>query len=194
MTLKKKILLSVAALLSLAVASIAIAISYDSACPPAPALTADGPRMHAIVRRCYGGPESLSYEVVAKPVPKDDQVLVKVRAASVNPADWHMMTGKPYVLRLSAGFGTPQDNRAGVDFAGTVEAVGKDVTRFKPGDAVFGGVRGAFAEYLVVSEKRSITHQPAELSFEEALRFPSPASPRCRPCATRAGCRPGRRC
>ena len=90
----------------------------------------------------------LQLEKIEKPTPADDQLLVKVHAAALNPLDWHYMRGEPYLMRLSSGLGTPNDPRVGVDFAGTVEAVGKNVTRFKPGDEVFGGADGAFAEYV----------------------------------------------
>ena len=94
--------------------------------------------MKAIVYRCYGSPDVLRLEDVARPVPADNEVLVKVHAASVNPLDWHYVRGKPYVMRLDAGLGAPKIPRLGVDFAGTVESVGGSVTRFKPGDEVFG--------------------------------------------------------
>ena len=99
--------------------------------------------MKALVARCYGAPDVLTLEQVAKPTPADDQLLVKVHAAALNPVDWHYMRGSPYIMRLSSGVGAPKDARIGVDFAGTVEAVGKNVTRFKPGDEVFGGANGA---------------------------------------------------
>lgn len=100
-------------------------------------------RMKAVVVRCYGSPDVLGLEEIAKPAPADDQVLVRVHAASVNPKDWRLMRGSPYVLRMPDGVGTPKRTRIGTDFAGTVEAVGKNVTRFKPGDEVFGGTTGA---------------------------------------------------
>jgi NADPH:quinone reductase-like Zn-dependent oxidoreductase len=170
-TLKRKILLSLGAIVTLAIVTFAIAISYETPCPAAIPVSTEGARMQAFVHRCYGGSESLSFEAVAKPVPADDQVLVKVHAASVNPYDWHMMTGKPYVMRLATGLGKPENTRAGADFAGTVESVGRDVTHFKPGDEVFGDANGSFAEYLTVRE-RSMAHKPAELSFEQAAAMP----------------------
>ena len=173
MTRKKKILVAFTSLLMLAIASFAIAISYDSPCGPAPALAGDTPRMHAIVRRCYGGSEALSYEQIAKPVPRDNQVLVRVRAASVNPYDWHMVTGKPYILRLGSGIGAPEHTRVGADFAGVVETVGGKVTKYKPGDEVFGTAGGAFAEYVAIGESSSsIAHKPARLNFEQAAAMP----------------------
>ncbi len=99
-----------------------------------------GSKMKAIVYHNYGPPEVLQLEEIEKPVPNDNQVLVKIRAVSVNPFDWHFMEGVPYIARLLA-FGPmkPKSPRLGVDFAGTVEAVGKNITQFKPGDEVFGG-------------------------------------------------------
>jgi NADPH:quinone reductase-like Zn-dependent oxidoreductase len=128
--------------------------------------------MKAIVYRCYGSPEVLAFEDTAKPVPADDEVLVKVHAAAVNPLDWHYMRGTPYFLRLGSGLGSPKDSRLGVDFAGTVEAVGKDVTRYKAGDAVFGGANGAFAEYVTIAENRGLAAKPANVSFEQAASAP----------------------
>jgi NADPH:quinone reductase-like Zn-dependent oxidoreductase len=171
-TRKKKILLVIAAIVMLAVASGAFILSHDSPCRPAAPLAADVPRMHAVMHRCYGGSESLSYEEIARPVPGDDEVLIKVHAASVNPYDWHYMTGKPYIMRLGLGIGAPEAVRMGVDFAGTVETVGRDVKRFKPGDAVFGGASGAFAEYLSAHAEGSIAHKPPELSFQDAAALP----------------------
>jgi NADPH:quinone reductase-like Zn-dependent oxidoreductase len=124
--------------------------------------------MQAAVYRCYGGPEVVHIETVERPVPADDEVLVQVRAAAVNPLDWHYLRGEPYLMRLSAGFGRPKDTRIGVDYAGVVVAVGKDVTRFKPGDEVFGGRSGTLAEYVAVPESRNVVLKPARLSFEQA--------------------------
>jgi len=114
----------------------------------------------------------LRYEDRAKPTPADDEVLVKVHAASVNPLDWHYVEGTPYLVRTDRGFGKPDDPRLGVDFAGTVEAVGKSVRRFKPGDEVFGGKLGAFAQYLTVREERAIALKPANVTFEQAASVP----------------------
>ena len=124
--------------------------------------------MKAIVYYNYGPPDVLQLEEIEKPVPNDNQVLVKVRAVSVNPYDWHFMEGIPYIARLLA-FGPlkPKSPRLGVDFSGTVEAVGKNVTQFKPGDEVFGGKVGAFAEYVVIAEK-FLAMKPANITFEQA--------------------------
>ncbi len=131
------------------------------------------PRMKAILYHNYGSPDVLRLEEIDKPVPNDHQVLVRVRAASVNPLDWHYMRGSPYLARIIAfGLLKPEVTRLGVDYAGTVEAVGRNVTRFKPGDEVFGGRTGAFAEYVSVLEDRAIVLKPANLTFEEAASVP----------------------
>jgi NADPH:quinone reductase-like Zn-dependent oxidoreductase len=123
--------------------------------------------MRAIVYRRYGPPDVLQCEEVEKPTAGDDEVLVRVRAASVNPYDWHFMRGEPYLLRLMAGPRKPKDTRLGVDVAGEVEAVGKNVTHFKPGDPVFGMCRGAFAEYARAAES-ALAMKPENVTFEQA--------------------------
>ena len=109
---------------------------------------AHGGRMKAIIYCDYGPADVLKFTDIEKPTPGDNQLLVRVRAASVNPLDWHYMRGTPYIVRADGGLRKPKDIRLGTDYAGTVEAVGKNVTRFKPGDEVFGGRTGAFAEYI----------------------------------------------
>jgi len=128
--------------------------------------------MKAVVHRCYGSPDVIKVEDVAKPTPADHGILVKVLAASVNPLDWHLLRGDPYFMRMGSGLGAPKDFRMGVDFAGTVEAVGKNVTRFKPGDAVFGGRDGALAEYVTVSQDGGLALKPANVTFEQAAAAP----------------------
>jgi len=167
-TLRRRITLSLLAALAVAIAVFAYALSHESACDPAPALAPGAATMQAVMRRCYGPPEVLAVEKIEKPVPADDQLLVRVHAASINPVDWHYIRGAPYIMRLDAGFGAPVNPRVGTDFAGTVEAVGKDVTRFRPGDAVFGGRSGALAEYLVITETGNLALKPAGISFEQA--------------------------
>jgi NADPH:quinone reductase-like Zn-dependent oxidoreductase len=166
----KTLLKVLLALVIVAVVAVAVAISHNAACPdgPPPALAAGATPMKAAVFRCYGPPEVVKIEDVAKPVPLDDEVLVKVHAAALNPLDWHYMRGEPFIMRLSAGIGRPKDTRLGVDFAGTVEAVGAKVTRFKPGDEVFGARSGALAEYVVVKESRNVLPKPANVSFVQA--------------------------
>jgi NADPH:quinone reductase-like Zn-dependent oxidoreductase len=125
----------------------------------------------AIVYRYYGSPAVLKFEEIEKPTPGGDEVLIKVRAASVNPLDWHFMRGTPYFLRLMAGLRQPKVTRLGVDVAGQVEAVGKNVTHFKPGDHVFGSARGAFAEY-VCAPQRALVMKPDNVTFEKAASVP----------------------
>jgi len=126
--------------------------------------------MKAIVHCEYGGPEVLTLADVEKPTPVDNQVLVKVRAASVNPLD--LTIRGLWLLRPLSGLRKPKDTRVGVDYAGTVEAVGKNVTQFKPGDEVFGGKNGAIAEYVCVLADRSVVLKPANMTFEQAASVP----------------------
>lgn len=172
MKLRHKFASGILIVLAVAIVSLALVLGHTAECEPAPAVADDAELMKAIVYRCYGSPDVLEFADVEKPVPKDDEVLVKVQAAAVNPLDWHYMRGSPFLMRLSSGLGAPADTRLGVDLAGTVEAVGKDVTRFKPGDDVFGGSTGAFAEYVVVPEDRALALKPANVSFEQAASVP----------------------
>ena len=126
--------------------------------------------MKAIVHCEYGGPEVLTLVDVEKPAPADNQVLVRVRAASLNPLD--LTIRGPWLLRPIFGMRKPKDTRLGVDYAGTVEAVGKNVTQFKPGDEVFGGKNGALAEYVCVLADRAVTLKPANMTFEQAASVP----------------------
>ena len=128
--------------------------------------------MKAFVYEKYGPPDVLELREVAEPVVAADEVLIRVHAASVNPVDWHTMTGTPYLVRLEAGLRKPKREGLGVDFAGAVEAIGRDVTRFQPGDEVFGARSGAFAEYVCVREDRAVALKPANLTFEEAAAVP----------------------
>jgi NADPH:quinone reductase-like Zn-dependent oxidoreductase len=130
------------------------------------------PHMKAVVYTDYGPPDVLEIRDIKKPVPNDDQVLIKVRAASINPLDWHFMEGTPYIMRLGVGLRKPKDPRLGVDMSGQVEAVGKNVTQFKPGDEVFGGRNGAFAEYVCARADRAIVLKPANMTFEQAASVP----------------------
>jgi len=136
--------------------------------------------MRAIVYRTYGSPDVLKLEDVQKPVPQDDEVLIKVSAASVNAGDWaHLLRGKPFLLRLM-GFGLlkPKHTILGSDIAGRVEVVGRNVTQFQPGDEVFGNTAasgfGGFAEYVSVPEN-ALVLKPTTLSFEEAAAVPQAA-------------------
>ena len=125
--------------------------------------------MKAIVCSSYGRPDVLELAEVEKPALADHLVLVKVRAASVNPADWYGVAG-PLIVRPSTGLFKPRSDRTGIDFAGTVEAVGKDVTHVRPGDDVFGARSGALAEYVTVRD--AVVAKPANLTFEEAAAVP----------------------
>lgn len=123
--------------------------------------------MRAIVQRRYGGPEVLRLEDVEPPGLTDDRVLVRVRAASVNALDWHMVRGKPVLARMGEGWRRPKQQIRGVDVAGVVEAVGANVTGFAPGDEVFGSGNGTFAEYTT-TRPINLVRKPADVSFEAA--------------------------
>jgi NADPH:quinone reductase-like Zn-dependent oxidoreductase len=128
--------------------------------------------MKAIVQDTYGPPEVLELREIDKPVVADDEVLVRVHAASANPADWHYMRGVPYIMRPQAGLTKPKSKVLGRDVAGQVEAVGEGVTRFRTGDEVFAHVEGGgFAEYASVSED-FLALKPANLTFEQAAAVP----------------------
>ena len=128
--------------------------------------------MKAVVYCDYGSPDVIKFEEIEKPIFDDNQLLVRVRAASVNPLDWHFMQGTPKVMRLGLGLRKPKSTQLGVDFAGTVEAVGSKITKFKVGDEVFGGKNGAFAEYLVVRDDHAVALKPAGINFEQAAAMP----------------------
>ena len=131
------------------------------------------PHMKAVVYTEYGSPDVLQIRDIKKPAPNDDEILVKVHAASVNPLDWHFIRGTPFIGRLGLmGLRKPKVPRLGVDYAGTVEAVGKNVRLFKPGDEVFGGKTGAFAEYLCTRADRAVTVKPANVTFQQAASVP----------------------
>ena len=172
MKLRYKITGGILIFLAVGISLLALVLSHNSACGPAPAVSSESEPMKAIVYRCYGSPDVLKIEDIEKPTPADDEVLVKVHAASVNPLDWHFMRGTPYFVRLMSGLGAPNYTGLGVDFAGTVEAVGINVKRFKPGDEVFGGGNGAFAEYVIVGEDEALAMKPANVSFEQAASAP----------------------
>ncbi len=172
MKLRYKIAGSILIFLGVAITSLALVLSHSSACGPAPAVSDQAGLTQAVVYRCYGSPDVLELASVEKPAPLDDEVLIKVHAASVNPLDWHYMRGSPYLMRLGSGLGSPNNTRLGVDFAGTVEAVGQNVKRFKPGDEVFGGRTGAFGEYVIVREDRALAMKPADITFEQAASVP----------------------
>jgi NADPH:quinone reductase-like Zn-dependent oxidoreductase len=161
--------ISFAILLALFVGIILLFVAYWRSTNDCDQLTAaQGDKMKAIVY-CDYGLANLKLADIAKPTPTDDQILVKVHAASVNPLDWHFIEGTPKIMRaLGVGLRKPKDPRLGVDFAGTVETVGKNVTQFKAGDEVFGGRDGAFAEYVCPRADRAVTLKPANITFEQA--------------------------
>ena len=130
--------------------------------------------MKAIVYEKYGSPDVLELRDIEMPAVTDDSVLVRIRAASANPYDWHFMRGKPLFMRLMFGLLEPKAHGLGADVAGEVEAVGKDVARFRVGDAVFGEGAGAFAEYACVPE-RWLARKPTNLTFEQAAAVPMAA-------------------
>ena len=167
-SLRRRILWSVLGVLTLAVVALACVLAHEKPCAPGAAPAPGAVTMRAVVRRCYGPPDVLSLEHVEKPVAAAGQVLVKVRAAALNPLDWHYMRAEPYLMRLETGFGAPKSPRLGVDFAGVVESVGAGVTKYSPGDAVFGGKFGALAEYVAVDEDGNLARMPANASFEQA--------------------------
>src|SRR5450755_4332735 len=132
--------------------------------------------MKAIVYQNFGSPDVLECQDTEKPTPADDEVLIKVCAASVNPLDWKLMKGGPFIVRLLLGLGKPKMKRPGVDVAGEVEAVGKNVAQFKPGDQVFGTCAGAFAEYVTSKSARGLKSalviKPDNLTYEQAASAP----------------------
>jgi NADPH:quinone reductase-like Zn-dependent oxidoreductase len=128
--------------------------------------------MKAIVQDRYGSADVLELREVDKPVVKAGEVLVRVHAAGVDPGVWHLMTGLPYLVRVMGyGFRAPKNRVRGRDLAGRVEAVGENVTQFRPGDEVFGTCEGAFADYAAAREDR-IARKPAKLTFEQAATVP----------------------
>lgn len=172
MTRRSKVVTGIVAVLALTVGALALVLSHNTPCGVAPAVPTGMPIMKAAVYRCYGPTDVLKVEAITKPIPAADRVLIKVYAASVNPLDWHYLRGSPYIMRAMIGIGVPDDIRLGVDFSGTVEAVGAGVTRFKPGDEVFGGADGSFAEYLTARAAGSIALKPSNMSFEQAAAVP----------------------
>ncbi|HYL11316.1 MAG TPA: NAD(P)-dependent alcohol dehydrogenase [Candidatus Acidoferrales bacterium] len=127
--------------------------------------------MKAAVYTKYGPSDVVQVTDVEQPVPTDNEVLIRVRAASVNPYDWHFMRGRPYFLRIAAGLRKPKVTRLGVDVAGRVETAGRNVTQFKPGDDVFGLCRGAFAQYACASESK-LARKQEDVTFEQAASVP----------------------
>jgi NADPH:quinone reductase-like Zn-dependent oxidoreductase len=146
--------------------------------------------MKAIVYFKYGPPDVLELQEIDIPVVNDDDVLVRVRASSVNPYDWHFMRGEPRFMRLISGLRKPKSTRLGVDLAGQVEAVGQNVTQFQPGDEVFGRGEESFGEYVCVSEQ-SLVHKPANITFEQAAGVYMAASTALQGLRDKGGIQPG---
>ncbi len=135
--------------------------------------------MKAIIRQKYGSPDVLQFEEVPKPTPGDDEVVVKLHAASVSSSDWEILTGSPYYVRPLFGILEPRCKILGSDIAGRVEAIGRNVQRFQPGDEIFGDTLwagfGGFAEYVCVPENTVLAQKPASMSFAQAATFPQAA-------------------
>jgi len=164
----------------------ALALVSDPA-PEAPVSTT----MKAIVQEEYGSPDKLELREIEKPELDDDGVLVRVRAASLNALDWRVMRGHPYLVRMSEGWRSPSPIR-GVDLAGEVEAVGKNVTQLQPGDEVYGERGGSLAEYLVGKEER-FAPKPSNLTFEEAAAVPCAALTALQGLRDKAQLKPGQK-
>jgi NADPH:quinone reductase-like Zn-dependent oxidoreductase len=168
----KPIFAGLAVVLLVAIGAFAFVLSDTEECMPYSESQAAEDGFTAVQYRCYGSPDGLEFVTREIPEPARGEILVRVKAAAVNPLDWHYMRGEPYFMRLGAGLGAPDDTRLGVDFAGVVEAVGPGVQRFTAGDRVFGAADGAFAEYLLASEDRAIVAIPDGVSFADAAALP----------------------
>jgi NADPH:quinone reductase-like Zn-dependent oxidoreductase len=172
MKLRYRILLGTLAVVGVAAAVGAYVVSYNAPCGEPEPVPAGAARMKAVLQLCYGSADVLKIADVAKPIPGENEVLVRVRAGSINPANWHELTGEPYLVRAGMGIGAPSIPRFGTDYAGIVEALGPNVTKFKVGDEVFGGRSGSMAEYVVANVDRSIVLKPANITFEQAAAIP----------------------
>ena len=150
--------------------------------------------MKAIVQARYGSPDVLQLKDIDKPVVKDDEVLVRVRAAAVNIGDWHLLRGMPYVMRLVAGLRRPKREIPGLDIAGQVEAVGGNVKQFRPGDEVFGWCKGAFAEYACARGEQSPSHSHPTSRSSNRRPLETQRSPPSLPFATKERCSRRRGC
>src|SRR5579859_966155 len=150
--------------------------------------------MRAVVYTEYGSPDVLQLSHVDRPVPGDDEVLVQVHAASVNAYDWHFLTADVWLIRLAAGLFRPRKTSLGADIAGTVVETGKNITRFRPGDAVFGtakGGTGGFAEFVCAPEK-SLESKPANIAFDAAAAVPIAALTALQGLRDKGGIAPGK--
>src|SRR5947207_12119957 len=149
--------------------------------------------MKAIVRDRYGSPDVLELKDVKKPEIDDDSILVRVRAASINAYDWHRRRGRRYLVGMMAGLRKPKSTAVGMDVAGEVEAVGKNVTEFRPGDEVFGSRHGSLAEYVRGTEKSFLVPKPAGLTFEQAAAVPMAGSTALQGLRDKGQLKPGQR-
>src|SRR5688500_15092836 len=149
--------------------------------------------MQAIVQDTYGSADVLRLAQITRPEIGDNEVLVRVHAAGVHIGDWHVMTGLPYLLRV-VGFGlrAPKARVRGMDVAGKVEAVGKNVTRFQAGDDVFGTCHGSFAEYASARE-HNLAHKPVNLTFEQAAAVPTSSYAALQALRDKGGVQPGQK-
>ena len=147
--------------------------------------------MRALVHDRYGSPDVLQVVDAEKPELGDDEVLVRVRAASINPADWYGISGRPWLARPVMGLRRPKDGRIGIDFAGTVEDVGKDAAGLRAGDDVYGRADGALAEYVAVA--KSVALKPDSVTFEEAAAVPVAGTTALRGLRDEGGLRPGQK-
>ena len=172
MKLQHKLLTIPLLVVSAALLILALALSHTQSCPPPGDVTAGSDSMKAVAHYCYGSPDVLEVVDVDMPVAGPREILVKVEAASVNPLDWHFMRGSPYIMRLMTGFGAPGDPRLGRDFAGTVQAIGEQVTEYEVGDRVYGGANGAFAQYLTRGATGSVAKIPDNVSAVQAAAVP----------------------
>jgi NADPH:quinone reductase-like Zn-dependent oxidoreductase len=172
MKLRHKLLTIPLLIVSAAVSIFAMKLSHSESCPASQELATGVASMKAVVHYCYGSPDVLEIVDVEMPVAGPNEVLVKVEAASVNPLDWHFMRGSPYIMRLLTGFGAPSDSRLGRDFAGTVQAIGEEVTEFEVGDRVYGGADGAFAQYLTRGATGSVAKIPDNVTSVQAASLP----------------------
>ncbi len=170
MKTRYKIFGGLLALVGVIFIGLALVISYTSSCETSVDQPDSG--MQAVVARCYGSPDVLTLETLEQPVVGDNEVMVDVKAAAVNPLDYHYMRGSPYIMRLMAGIGKPSDVRVGVDFSGVVVEVGENVRDFAPGDRVVGARSGAFADFVVVPDDKAIVKLPESVSFVQAAALP----------------------
>src|SRR5947199_8684327 len=149
--------------------------------------------MKAIVRDRYGPPDVLELREIERPAIDDDSILVRVRAAAINAYDWHMMRGRPSLVRIVAGLRKPKSSAMGVDVAGQVEAVGKNVTQFRPGDEVFGSRSGSLAEYVRGTSQSFLVPKPARLRFEQAAAVPMAGTTALQGLRDKGQTRPGKK-